>query len=148
MLALSALRMVEIVVTGTPGGTRRRAIGNTGGFGGNPRGGTDVDGLLVMVNGAPAQDDETPIEVLETIVGGDRVHIRVLTLPAAVPNDRAGSRSAIDARDRDTPTGCLGGPRDELLPRYPVGFFIGRGEGLRKRRFLNTEALEIQQQRG
>ena len=25
----------------------------------------DVDGLPVMVNGAPTQDDETPIEVLD-----------------------------------------------------------------------------------
>ena len=34
----------------------------------------DVDGLLVMVNGALAQDDETPIEALETIVGGETVY--------------------------------------------------------------------------
>ena len=34
----------------------------------------DVDGLPVMVNGAPTQDDETPIEVLETIVGGETLY--------------------------------------------------------------------------
>jgi hypothetical protein len=34
----------------------------------------DVDGLPLMVNGAPTQDDEMPTEVLETIVGGETLY--------------------------------------------------------------------------
>ena len=61
--------MDEIVVTGTPGVTRRRAIANTvarvdavAALAAAPI--QDVDDLLVRVNGAFALDDERPAHTL------------------------------------------------------------------------------------